>query len=66
MTDDAILIEQTLAGDPSAFERLVHRYKGAAFALALQYVQNFHDAQDIVQEMSNEKSISISSRVMIP
>lgn len=50
MSDDAILIKQIQAGDPSAFERLVHRYKGAALALALQYVHNFHDAQDITQE----------------
>jgi RNA polymerase sigma factor (sigma-70 family) len=50
MSDDAILIEQTLARDPSVFERLVQRHKGAALALALQYVHNFHDAQDITQE----------------
>jgi len=50
MSDDVILIEQTLAGNPSAFERMVQRYQGAALALATQYVHNFHDAQDIVQE----------------
>ncbi len=50
MLDDVILIKQTLAGEPPAFEQLVDRYKGAALALALQYVQNLYDAQDIVQE----------------
>ena len=50
MSDDAILIEQTLAGNPSAFETLVQRYKGSALAMAMQYVHNFHDAQDIAQE----------------
>ena len=50
MSDDAILIEQTLAGSASAFETLVQRYKGSALAMAMQYVHNFHDAQDITQE----------------
>lgn len=50
MQNDAVLIERTLAGDPSAFEQLVNRYKGVVLALALQYTQNFHDAQDIAQE----------------
>ncbi len=50
MLDDAILIEQTLAGSASAFETLVQRYKGPALAMAMQYVHNFHDAQDITQE----------------
>jgi len=50
MSDDAILIERILAGNQSAFETLVQRYKGTALAMAMQYVSNFHDAQDITQE----------------
>jgi RNA polymerase sigma factor (sigma-70 family) len=50
MSDDAMLVRQTLTGNSSAFESLVEKYKVAALALALQYVHNFHDAQDITQE----------------
>jgi RNA polymerase sigma factor (sigma-70 family) len=50
MSDDAALVRQTLTGNSSAFESLVEKYKVAALALALQYVHNFHDAQDITQE----------------
>jgi DNA-directed RNA polymerase specialized sigma24 family protein len=50
MLDDAVIIERILAGDESAFEQLLQKYKGIALALALQYTQNIHDAQDIIQE----------------
>ena len=50
MPDDAVLIQKTLTGDISAFEQLICQYEGAALALALQYVHNLHDAQDIMQE----------------
>lgn len=50
MSDDAELIKQILNGDQKAYEQLMQRYDGTALALAWQYVDNIHDAQDIVQD----------------
>jgi len=44
------LVRKTRDGCRSAFGELVHRYEGAAFATALTYVQQRHNAEDIVQE----------------
>ena len=49
---DSELIEACLNGDPMAFEPLVERYQNFALALALGHVRNYHDAQEIVQELS--------------
>jgi len=48
--DDAELAEACLKGNPDAFGRLVERYQNSAMALALSYLGNFHDAQEVVQE----------------
>ncbi|MBI1926116.1 sigma-70 family RNA polymerase sigma factor [Candidatus Poribacteria bacterium] len=50
MQDDSLLVEKTLAGDEQAFSQLVERYKGAVYALSLQFTGNYHDAQDRAQE----------------
>lgn len=47
---DAVLVTQCLAGYPDAFEGLVLRYQNAAFAIALSYLPDREDAQDLVQE----------------
>jgi RNA polymerase sigma factor (sigma-70 family) len=49
-SDDAELVEACRRGDLDAFEWLVEKYQNLALAFALSYVQNFHDAQEIVQE----------------
>ena len=44
------LLVQIAAGDQEALARLYSRARGAMYALALSYVKNAHDAQDITQD----------------
>ena len=48
---DTKLIRRTLEGDDRAFGFLVDKYKSAVCALACRKVGNYHDAQDIAQEV---------------
>jgi len=48
--DDAELVELCRRGNQDAFGRLVEKYQNSAMALALSYVRDFHDAQEVVQE----------------
>lgn len=48
--DDREAVEKTLAGDVDAFEVLVTRYQGRAYAAALARVYDAQDALDVVQE----------------
>jgi len=50
-TEDGYIIQQCLDGDPASFSFLVEKYKKAVFALAYSRIGNFHDAQDITQEV---------------
>ncbi|MDX9976360.1 MAG: sigma-70 family RNA polymerase sigma factor, partial [FCB group bacterium] len=47
---DAHLIQRTLGGDPSAFERLVDRYMQVVHAVAYAQTGNRADAEDAAQE----------------
>jgi RNA polymerase sigma-70 factor (ECF subfamily) len=47
--EDAVLVARTLQGDPRAFASLVDAYQRVLFNVTLRMVNNFHDAQDIVQ-----------------
>jgi RNA polymerase sigma-70 factor (ECF subfamily) len=47
---DTELVEACRKGNLDAFEWLVEKYQNVALALALSYIPNFHDAQEIVQE----------------
>lgn len=44
------LLVQIAAGDQEALAQLYGRARGAVYALALSYVKNAHDAQDITQD----------------
>jgi RNA polymerase sigma-70 factor, ECF subfamily len=48
---DLILVEQTLAGDASAFDELVTRYRDRVYTLACHLLRNPHDAEDVAQEV---------------
>ncbi len=48
--DDTYNIHQCLQGNANAFEPLVRRYQNAAFAVALGYLRDRTDAEDVVQE----------------
>jgi RNA polymerase sigma-70 factor (ECF subfamily) len=47
---DEALVRATLWGDADAFARLVRRYLRKAMAVALEYVGNREDAEDVVQD----------------
>ena len=49
-TDDAQLVEQTLAGEQAAFAELVNRYRDAVSGVAYHYLGRFEDVQDAAQE----------------
>ncbi len=49
--DDAALVAAAIAGDPEQFAPIVQRYQDAVFAVALARLGNFHDAQDVVQNV---------------
>ncbi|MDE0645182.1 MAG: sigma-70 family RNA polymerase sigma factor [Gammaproteobacteria bacterium] len=48
--EDTNNIQLCLEGNADAFEPLVRRYQNAAFAVALGYLRNRADAEDVVQE----------------
>jgi len=51
MSEDTLLIQQTLAGDEQAFHRLTVKYQSAIYSLILSYVRNPDDAQEIMQDV---------------
>jgi len=50
-TEDGHIIYQCLEGDSTAFGLLVDKYKASIFALAYSKLGNFHDAEDVTQEV---------------
>ncbi len=48
--DDAELIQDTLAGDNTAFSELVKKYQKQVHALAWRKIGDFHTAEDITQD----------------
>ena len=50
-TEDGYIIDKCLNGDAAAFGLLVDKYKASIFALAYTKLGNFHDAEDITQEV---------------
>jgi len=50
-TDDGYIISKCLNGEPEAFGILVDKYKSSIFAFVYTKLRNFHDAQDVTQEV---------------
>ncbi|MBD3181463.1 sigma-70 family RNA polymerase sigma factor [Candidatus Poribacteria bacterium] len=50
-TEDGYFIYKSLNGDKSAFGFLVDKYRESVYALAYDRLNNFHDAEDIAQEV---------------
>ena len=48
---DAVLAQQTLAGDQRAFEVLVHRYSTPLFTFICRYLDDYDQACDVLQEV---------------
>jgi RNA polymerase sigma factor (sigma-70 family) len=50
-TEDGHIVYKCLNGEPEAFGFLVDKYKGAIYAFAYAKLRNFHDAEDVTQEV---------------
>ena len=50
-TEDGHIISKCLNGDSAAFGFLVDKYKASIYAFAYDRLQNFHDAEDVTQEV---------------
>lgn len=48
--EDALLVEETLAGNQLSFQLLVERYQDRLFGLARHYTRNPVEIEDVVQE----------------
>lgn len=61
MKDDAHLIEQTLAGDSTAFEQLVRKYQDRLFNTMVHVAGGRDDAQDVVQDAFVQAFVRLES-----
>ncbi|MDQ1316840.1 MAG: hypothetical protein QG588_489, partial [Candidatus Poribacteria bacterium] len=50
-TEDGHIIHKCLNGEPIAYGLLVDKYKESIYALAYSKLGNFHDAEDVTQEV---------------
>jgi RNA polymerase sigma factor (sigma-70 family) len=50
-TEDGSIISRCLNGEPEAFGLLVDKYKTGIYAYVYVKIRNFHDAQDVTQEV---------------
>lgn len=51
LTEDGSIIHKCLNGDSSAFGFLVDKYRESIYAFAYDKLHNFHDAEDVTQEV---------------
>jgi RNA polymerase sigma factor (sigma-70 family) len=57
---DSVLVRQALAGDQEAFEALVSRYQHSLFGLIYHYVGEYHEAQDMLQQVWLQLYLSLA------
>ncbi len=50
-TEDGYVVNKCLNGEPEAFGFLMDKYKGSVYAFAYSKLRNFHDAEDVTQEV---------------
>ena len=48
--EDNEAIKRCLAGNQEAYREVIERYQRKAVSVAMRYVHNFEDAQDLVQD----------------
>jgi len=60
-TADSSLVQQALSGDQEAFEVLVSRYKQSLFGLIYHYVGEYHEAEDILQQVWLQFYLSLAT-----
>jgi RNA polymerase sigma factor (sigma-70 family) len=56
---DKELIEETLSGNNNAFEKIVDKYKGYIFAIILNFIKDYNEAENIAQEVFLQIYISL-------
>ena len=61
MNDDAQLIDDTLAGDRTAFGELVRRYQGRLFNTLMHVVGSREEAEDVSQEAFVQAFVKLDS-----
>jgi RNA polymerase sigma factor (sigma-70 family) len=59
--DDSELVSAALSGGPAAFGPIVERYQDAVFGVALARLKDFHEAQDVAQQVFIEAFERIGS-----
>ena len=60
-TSDGVLVQQALGGDQEAFEALVSRYKKPLFGLIYHYVGEYHEAEDVLQQVWLQLYLSLAT-----
>ncbi|MFC1717937.1 sigma-70 family RNA polymerase sigma factor [Candidatus Poribacteria bacterium] len=50
-TEDGYIVQKCLNGEPEAFGLLVDKYKASIYAFAYVRLRNFHDAEDVAQDV---------------
>ena len=60
-TADSVLVQQALNGDQEAFEALVGRYQHSLFGLIYHYVGEYHEAEDILQQVWLQLYLSLTT-----
>jgi len=58
-TPDNVLVQQALDGDQEAFEALVSRYQRSLFRLIYRYVDEYHEALDVLQQVWLQLHLSL-------
>ena len=48
---DAALVGAALTSGPAAFDPIVRRYQGAVFGIAVSRLRDFHEAEDLAQQV---------------
>jgi RNA polymerase sigma factor (sigma-70 family) len=60
-TSDGVLVQQALSGDQEAFEALVSRYQHSLFGLIYHYVGEYHEAEDVLQQVWLQLYLSLAT-----
>jgi RNA polymerase sigma-70 factor, ECF subfamily len=60
-TADSMLVQQALSGDQEAFEGLVSRYQQPLFGLIYHYVGEYHETEDILQQVWLQLYLSLAT-----
>lgn len=59
MEQDIELIKKAILGNNDAFEKIVDRYKGYIFAIILNFIKDYNEAENIAQEVFLQIYISL-------